>query len=284
MIREYARRLYRILVPFLYSRSQFKLFLKASLGDIDLRMLALASSTDYFSNFVQPIRIQAPFGKSMVVIAPHQDDEAIGCGGALALQVRSGRNASIVLLQDGGDEHESLGHTRAEMTARRNAESTRCAAVLGIEPPAFLNHVNLTAEESRASEELERIIRERRADAVFVPFVLDGHPDHRTANSITAAALRGISWPVRVFQYEVWGLCIPNVLLPIDDVIDDKIRMLQCFELANKAIDYVGSTKGLNMYHSRMLGAGECAYAERFFEVPREEYIALVDRCRKAEQ
>jgi hypothetical protein len=27
-----------------------------------------------------------------------------------------------------------------------------------------------------------------------------------------------------------------------------------------------------------MLGAGECRYAERFFELPRAEYIELVDR------
>src|SRR5208283_2411458 len=91
MIREYLRQMYRTVLPLLYARSKFKLFLKAGLGDIDLRMLALASQTDYFSNFVRPIPIRAPFGKSMVVVAPHQDDEAIGCGGALALQLRSGR-------------------------------------------------------------------------------------------------------------------------------------------------------------------------------------------------
>jgi hypothetical protein len=68
----------------------------------------------------------------------------------------------------------------------------------------------------------------------------------------------------------------------IDETIDDKMRMLSCFTLANRAIDYAHSTKGLNMYHSKMLGAGECRYAERFFEVPRQEYIELVERIRVA--
>ena len=61
------------------------------------------------------------------------------------------------------------------------------------------------------------------------------------------------------------------------------MRMLECFTFANSAIDYAHSTKGLNMFHSRMLGAGECRYAERFFEAPRAEYIGLVERLKARE-
>jgi len=138
-------------------------------------------------------------------------------------------------------------------------------------------NVRLTAAE------LAAILIDRKADAVFIPFPLDGHPDHRTANYILAGALGKISWNVRVFGYEVWGLCIPNVVLIIDDVIETKTEMLRCFTFANSALDYVNSTLGLNMFHSRMLGAGQCRYAERFFEVPREEYIGLVGRIHAAE-
>ncbi len=129
---------------------------------------------------------------------------------------------------------------------------------------------------------MRAIIAERKVDVVFIPFVLDAHPDHRWANIILAEALKNVSWNVRVLGYEVWGMCIPNVLVVIDEVIEDKKKMLACFEWANTAVDYTHSTMGLNMFHSRMLGAGQCRYAERFFEVPREEYIELVDRIRAA--
>ncbi len=282
MIREYLRQIYRNALPLLYGRRQFKMFLKAGLGDIDLRMLALASTTDYFSNFVRAIPIRAPFGRSMVVIAPHQDDEVIGCGGALALAVRSGEAPSIVILQDGADGCEELGFTRQTMTEMRNEESRRAAAVIAAPPPVFLNH-RVLADDASQIAEMADILIDRKADAVFIPFPLDGHPDHRTANYILAGALRKISWNVRVFGYEVWGLCIPNVVLIIDDVIETKTEMLRCFTFANSALDYTNSTRGLNMFHSRMLGAGECRYAERFFEIPREEYIELVRRIRAAE-
>ncbi len=282
MIRNYLRQIYRNALPLLYARSQFKLFLKAGLGDIELRMLALASTTDYFSNFVRAIPIRAPFGKSMVVIAPHQDDEAIGCGGALALQVRSGHPPSIVILQDGADGCQELGFTRLGLMEMRNEESRRAAAALAAPPPVFLNHPILADDDAQIAE-LADILIDRKADAVFIPFPLDGHPDHRTANYILAGALARVSWNVRVFGYEIWGLCIPNVVLIIDDVIETKTAALRCFTFANSALDYVNSTLGLNMFHSRMLGAGECRYAERFFELPREEYIELAGRIRAAE-
>jgi LmbE family N-acetylglucosaminyl deacetylase len=239
--------------------------------------------TDYFSTFVRPIPIRAPFGDSMLVVAPHQDDETIGCGGVLALQVRAKRPVSVVLLHDGADGHDELGMTRPELVALRNEESRRAAAILGMEPPIFLSYPDLTASSAQAAEALRRIITDRKVDAVFVPFMLDGHPDHRKANYILAAALKKIEHHVRIFGYEVWGLSIPNVIVVIDDVMEQKLAMLRCFEFANKAVDYVNTTQGLNMYRSRMLGSGVSKYAECFFEIPSPEYIDLVERVHEGE-
>jgi LmbE family N-acetylglucosaminyl deacetylase len=283
MIREYLRRGYRSLLPLVYARAKFKLFLKVSFAEVGSRVQQLAAVADYFSSSIRPIPIVAPFGRSMLVVAPHQDDEAIGAGGALALQVRAKGAAFVVILEDGVDEHGEVGLTRQELILLRNEESRRASAVLGIEPPRFLNHADLAATSREAAEELRSLLIEKRVDAVFVPFILDGHPDHRTANYILAEALNDVTWNVRVFGYEVWGLCIPNVIVVIDEVMDEKIRMLRCFDYANKAVDYVQSTKGLNMYHSRMLGAGMCKYAECFFEIPKQEYIELIQKARSAD-
>lgn len=283
MIREYLRRGYRSLLPLLYGRSHYKMFLKVGLGELDLRLQQLASVTDLFSSVVRPIPVKAPFGRYMLVVAPHQDDEIIGCGGALALQAASGRPAGIVVLQDGAGGHEELGMSRVEMTAMRNAESRAAAALLGIEP-RFLNHADLAAEAPAAVSELAAVIAENRADAIFAPFPLDGNPEHRATNYILAEALKKAGANARVFGYEVWGMCIPNAIVVIDDVLERKMEMLACFKFANSALDYTSSTKGLNMYHSRLLGAGMCRYAECFFEIATPEYIGLIERIRSKEQ
>src|SRR5262249_35990772 len=171
--------------------------------------------------------------------------------------------ANIVMLTDGAEGHEELGLSREAQMNMRNEESRRAAAVLGLET-RFLNHLRLADSAAQATDELVRVIGEKEVEAVFGPFVLDGDPDHRTANYVLAGALKQIPWDVRVFGYEVWGLAIPNVLVVIDEVMDQKEKMLGCFTFANQALDYVHTTKGLNMYRSRLLGAGERRYPEVF--------------------
>lgn len=284
MIRNALRTAYRSLLPLLYSKTNYKLFLTAALGNVDLRVQQLASMTDYFSAFIRPVRISAPFGMSMLVLAPHQDDEAIGCGGAILEQVRAGGQAFVALLQDGGGEYAEAGMTFEAMCELRNEESRRAAKCAGIEPPVFLAHANLRAESARIADELRRIIADRKVDAIFTPWLLDGHPDHRETNYILAKTLAEMNWHGRVFGYEVWGLCIPNVILPIDEVIGKKVEMLTCFDFANKALDYVQTTKGLNMYRARLLAAGTCGHAECFFEAPAAEFIDLARRVEAAER
>jgi LmbE family N-acetylglucosaminyl deacetylase len=280
-MRRYARQLYRMLYPRLYSRQDLKLLLGASLGQLDERLLVLAAEADQFQGSVRAIPVKAPFGESMLVVAPHQDDEAIGCGGVLLLQRRAGKPVAVVMMHDGGDEFADAGMSRDELVALRNAETEEAARVAGIGPVRFLGHSRL----ERAAEEIVAAladeIRKRKVDVVVSPFPLDGHPDHRTAARFVAEALRGIEWPVRVMTYEVWGLCIPNVAVVVDEVMEQKRAMLECFRWANAAVDYTNTTTGLNMYRARQLPAGTARYVECYFELPKAEYIEMMDRLKK---
>jgi N-acetylglucosamine malate deacetylase 1 len=284
LLRHYARRLVQAVVQFAFARRKFKLLLRTTLQDIDLRLHAVASVADFFSAAVRPIPIRAPFGDCMLVIAPHQDDEAIGCGGAMALQRRSGHAVKCVVLQDGADEHGQFAMTRTEVRELRNSESRAAARVIGVEEPIFFGSRNLRQDAGSLAETVREIVDAHRVDVVFVPFVLDGHPDHRACNAILANALRNVRRPIRVLQYEVWAHCIPNVVVIIDDVADLKARMLARFELANSAVDYAHATMGLNMERSRLLPAGTARFVEAYFESPVAQYLQLVEAVERAER
>jgi LmbE family N-acetylglucosaminyl deacetylase len=281
VLRNGARRLYRELMPLLYARTNYKLFLQRSFASLDRRAAAILCSTNVLPGLIRPVPIRAPFGKSMLVVAPHQDDEIIGCGGAMLLQKRAGRDVHVVFTQDGGNEHAEDGRTREEQIAIREDEARAVAAAMGIEEPVFLRSIGLAGEDeerliTRLSEELQRT----RADAVFTPFFLDYNHDHQLTNYVLAEALARAGARAQIFGYEVWGLTVPNVVLNIDDVQDEKRRLLSMYPSQMSGKDYVHGITGLNMFHSLHFGAGDCRYAERFFEMPAEEFVATVRSIR----
>lgn len=277
MLRHYIKRAANVAVQFVFARRQFKLLLRTTLGALDERMQALSAATSFFSKSVEPIVMRPPFGTSMLVVAPHQDDEVIGCGGAMALQRQSGGALKVVVLQDGADEHSSTALGRDALREKRNAESRAAARVIDAEEPIFFGERNLRARMATISARLAEVIDERRIDVLFTPFVLDGHEDHRTCNLIVAEALEKCRRSVRLWQYEVWGNCIPTVVVVIDEVIGVKLKMLSCFEFANGAVDYANATIGLNMFNSRLLPAGRAKYVEAFFESPLQEFLDMVN-------
>ena len=277
-LRHYARRLYREAMPWLYAKRNFKLFLQRSFETLDLRHQATICATNALSGFIRPIPLTPPFGKSLLVVAPHHDDEVIGAGGVILLQRRSGGEAHVVFTQDGGDEHGEDGRTRSQQVALREAEASEAARVLDLSaPPRFLRFPTLQGEEhTELIDELEGMLRRTKADLVLSPFLLDYNHHHQLTNYALAAAIERLSKPPRVWGYEVWGLAIPNIIVNIDDVSEDKFTALRCYPSQLAGRDYVQGVRGLNMFHASSLGAGECRFAERFFDVPGREFAQVV--------
>ena len=68
-----------------------------------------------------------------LVLAPHADDESLGCGGLLAQCVADGRAPGILVLTDGTGSHpNSRTHPAPILRAVREAEAREAAAILGV--------------------------------------------------------------------------------------------------------------------------------------------------------
>ena len=68
-----------------------------------------------------------------MVLAPHPDDESLGCGGMIAAACEAGTPPVVVFITDGAASHP--GSRRFDATARRDIreqEARRAAAVLGL--------------------------------------------------------------------------------------------------------------------------------------------------------
>src|SRR5881275_2502629 len=86
-----------------------------------------------------PFEPQDLRGERLLVLAPHPDDEVIGCGGLVALHLREGRKVRVVVVTDGG---------QAGDPAARQGESRAALASLGDAEVQFLNFPDRQLAES----------------------------------------------------------------------------------------------------------------------------------------
>src|SRR4051812_46399077 len=140
-----------------------------------------------------------------LVLAPHPDDESIGCGGRIRLHVRDGDSVGVVFLTSGelGLKHLPCDEARAV----REAEATRAAARLGCAVTAFLRQPDygLAEEIESLSRLLAPILRDARPQQVYLPHPDDEHPDHAAVLPALRRALRASGGDAPwLLGYEVW--------------------------------------------------------------------------------
>jgi LmbE family N-acetylglucosaminyl deacetylase len=156
-----------------------------------------------------------------LVLAPHPDDESLGCGGLIAAACDSGRPPLLVFLTDGVGSHpNSRSHPPARLRALRMTEAGEAAAILGV-PPAHLNFLVLPDTRApragptfdHAVETIAALARQHRVSTICTTWGYDPHGDHVAAQAIGAAAARLAG--AGLFSYPVWSwLLPPGQMLP----------------------------------------------------------------------
>jgi LmbE family N-acetylglucosaminyl deacetylase len=209
---------------------------------------------------------------NVLVIAPHPDDESIGCGGAVVLHVARGDRVSTVFLTSGELGLKHLPSEEARL--RREAEAAEAAEVLGTEPPAFFRLPDwyLGERVGEAAALLRPLLVRDQPGAVYLPHPGDSHPDHGAALPALLAALSGsIAPPPEIWSYEVWTpLSEYDRVVDITPVMARKLRAVRCHRSQCCGIPYDRAVRGLNLY--RGVTAARCRYAEVFLSVtvPRD--------------
>ncbi|MDD1772436.1 MAG: PIG-L family deacetylase [Methanomassiliicoccales archaeon] len=197
-----------------------------------------------------------------LVLAPHQDDEVLGCGGTIHRLVIGGAKVTVEYMTDG--RFGNLDHTAAEMIAMREMEAREGLRVLGIKDALFNKTSDLCLDCTPAAiEKVKETIAERKVNVLFVPHPRENHPDHWTTAKIASEALKGANGQMTIFQYEVWTPFVPNALIDITDCIDIKVRALREHQSQMRMIDYVEKICGLNAYRS-INASSEMRYCEAF--------------------
>jgi LmbE family N-acetylglucosaminyl deacetylase len=179
--------------------------------------------------------------KNIVVVAPHPDDETLGCGGTLFRHKDEGNSVHWLICTemrpDQGYASTCIEQRKNEIQAVSEMYGFNSVHMLGF-PTSRLDQVPI----AELVEAIGCVFREIRADVVYLPYGGDAHSDHKIVFSAAASCCKVFRNPTvrRVLVYETlsetdFGLdpdsggFRPQVFAPIDRYLEKKLAALGLF-------------------------------------------------------
>lgn len=208
-----------------------------------------------------PFSASEPVGGRVLVLAPHPDDETLGCGGSIRLLAEKGVPVKVLFLTRGD---KALPGGGSSYSALREKEAKKALSILGISDYEFFRYPDrgLYASLDDMSAAVSASIDDFRPDTVYSPSVVDLNPDHRAAAGM-ALTLRE-RYGLSVAFYELTTPIRPNVLVDISRVFGLKKKAIKAYKSQLKITDYLRLVTALNAYRTFTLGK-QVSYAEAFW-------------------
>ena len=149
-----------------------------------------------------------------LILAPHADDESLGCGGLIAELCARGRPPAVLVVTDGTGSHpRSRSWPELRLRALREAETLRATAALGLQGSqvGFLRLRDTAAPHQgpafeQACDAIAAQLRRRGCDTLLAPWMLDPHCDHVAVQKMARRVAR--AHRVRLLSYPVWAWLI----------------------------------------------------------------------------
>ena len=209
--------------------------------------------------------------RRILVIAPHPDDEAIGCGGALCRHVAQGDEVQVVFLTSG--EKGGHGRPEAETIRVREREARDAAKILGLRHLEFWHEVDGAVRATRpAVARLRAKLSKFRPQTIYVTHDREMHPDHRGAARLLKLSLqaagrkkRSPAWTTTVLMFEVW-----TPIQKLDEIVDitpyleQKLAAVRAYRSQCAVVGFVAAVRGLNRYRGEFHSWPGGDYAEVF--------------------
>lgn len=213
--------------------------------------------------------------KKILVIAPHPDDEVLGCGGAIVKHIK------------GGDEVYLCVVTKAyapdwsdEFLKNRPKEIKKANEILGIKKTYFLDFPTAkldTIPQKSLNDSILEVIKKTRAEIVYVPYEGDLCKDHRLVFEAALVASRPYTNKSvkKLLCYETlseteWGrnfakkIFFPNTYVDISDTLKYKIKAMQSYESEVKKSPHPRSLEIIKVLAEKRGSEAGLKFAEAF--------------------
>jgi LmbE family N-acetylglucosaminyl deacetylase len=238
---------------------------------------------------------------SALVLAPHFDDEVLGCGGLLAQLTAAGAVVRLLFLTDGGGGREAVAD-RESYRLRRRQEALAAAAVLGVAGCDYLDLPDGALDQhlDEAAAGIRRALLSQRPELLLCPSPLEVSADHRAAFAALhrllgplrpargAAASGASAGPaaggrdgeagdqaalagLRILLYEVNHPAYPDLLVEVSEAEPLLRKAMACYASQQERHPYLEAALGLRRFRTLSLDA-EAKLAEGYRRLAVEDF------------
>lgn len=216
--------------------------------------------------------------QSMLIIAPHPDDEVLGCGGIIKKITDHGNIVNVLVITRGKKEiysDERIENVRKEA---RNAHK-----LLGIQNSVFLDFPAPDLDIISISElslAISNIINKFKPVTIFIPHRGDIHHDHKAVFSASLVAARPVNNYLvkRIYSYETlseteWAApfgddaFIPDYFVNISNELQFKLKAMKCFKSQIREFPNPRSLKAIESLAQFRGSSVGFDYAEAFMTI-----------------
>ena len=220
--------------------------------------------------------------RSCLVLAPHPDDETLGCGATIMRKLAAGTSVQIVIATDGRYWPPSTKLSADALAEIREEEAHQAGAILGL-PRGSISFLRF--EDGRLADH-RRLLRGRLVDIfdkmdpeeIFAPSIIDSHPDHRVLAELARdlARSRRDRFPL-LYEYPIW-FWDPRILR-IRHLLERRIRIVRTAEFGPR------KRAAIAAYRSQVTNSiGDAGWTARQgfvrqFLQPEEIFFQIVPRA-----
>ncbi len=216
----------------------------------------------------------------VLVIAPHPDDEILGCGATMARFAKEGHEVYVAILTKAGPPLFSVAQVE-----QGRKEALLAHHLLGVKetffrdlPAAELDRV----AHAEVNQVIGALIKEIQPEMVFIPFIGDIHLDHQSISLSSLVAMRPNQWayPTKICAYETlsetnWNAPFltprfqPNLFIDVSEFLALKLQAFSLHQSQVKAFPHERSLKALEAL-AILRGSTVHRHAAEAFVVIRE--------------
>jgi LmbE family N-acetylglucosaminyl deacetylase len=209
----------------------------------------------------------------ILVIAPHPDDEVLGCGGTILKHARAGNDVYLCVATKAYTPDWT-----EDFISNRKREIEKSNEILGIKKTYFLDFPTAkldTISGKDINEAIGRVIKEVGPETIYIPHSGDLHSDHKIIFHSSLIAARPVynESVKKILSYEAlsetdWAApenaFNPNIYVDISEMVDDKVRAMQAYQSEVKNYPHSRSLEMIKILAQKRGTEANLKFAEAF--------------------